>query len=131
MKKTVLVLLLTLTSLMAELQTVWATSKFLENKMKIIDIRTAPEWKETGIVKGAYTITFFDERGNYNTENFLAQLNRVVKKGEKFALICRTGSRTTMVSQFLANKLGYNVVNLNGGMMKLIQEGYKAVRYKQ
>ena len=131
MKKIVLVLLLTLTSLMAELQTVWATPKFLENKMKIIDIRTAPEWKETGIVKGAYTITFFDERGNYNTENFLAQLNRVVKKGEKFALICRTGSRTTMVSQFLANKQGYNVVNLNGGMMKLIQEGYKAVRYKQ
>ena len=131
MKKIVLALLLTFTSLIAELQTVWVTPKFLNNKMKIIDIRTPSEWKETGIVKGAYPIMFFNERGNFNAEKFVAQLNKVVKKGEKFALICRTGSRTTMVSQFLANKLGYNVVNLKGGMMKLIQEGYRPVRYKQ
>jgi len=130
MKKIVLALLITFTSLMAELQTVWVTPKFLNNKIKIIDIRTPSEWKETGIVKGAYPITFFDERGKFNKEKFVTQLNKVVKKGEKFALICRTGSRTTMVSQFLANKLGYNVVNLKGGMMKLMQEGYKPVRYK-
>ena len=130
MKKIVFMLLITFTALMADLETVWVTPKFLNNKMKIIDIRTPSEWKETGIIKGAYPITFFDERGNFNAEKFVLQLNKVVKKGEKFALICRTGSRTTMVSQFLANKLGYNVVNLKGGMMKLIHEGYKPVSYK-
>lgn len=131
MKKILLVLLFTGTTLMAELQQVWATPSFANKKMKTIDIRTPAEWKETGIVKGSYTIMFFDEQGNYNIEHFLTQLNMAVKKDEPFAIICRTGSRTTMVGQFLGNKLGYKVINLKGGIMKMMQEGYKTVPYKQ
>ena len=116
---------------MAELQQVWVTPAFVEKGIKIIDIRTPAEWRESGIVKGAYTITFFDEKGNFNVDAFVKQLNQVVKKNEPFALICHTGSRTTMVSDFLANKLGYRVINLKGGMMKLTQEGYKPVRYQR
>jgi rhodanese-related sulfurtransferase len=51
-------------SLMAELSHVWATPQFAEKNIKIIDIRTPAEWRETGIVKGSYTIIFFDEKGN-------------------------------------------------------------------
>lgn len=131
MKKILLVLLFAGTMLMAELQQVWATPSFANKKIKIIDIRTPSEWKETGIVKDSYTIMFFDEQGNFDVENFIAKLNRVVKKNEPFAIICRTGSRTTMVGQFLADKLGYKVINLKGGIMKMMQEGYKTVRYKQ
>jgi len=36
-----------------------------------------------------------------------------------------------MVSQFLSDKLGYKVINLKGGIMKIIQEGYKTVPYRQ
>lgn len=117
--------------LLASLQNVLVTPKFVDKKIKIIDIRTPAEWKETGIIKDAYTITFFDEQGNFNIENFLKKLNMAVKKDEQFALICRTGSRTTMVSQFLSDKLGYKVINLKGGIMKMIQEGYKTVPYRQ
>jgi len=116
---------------MAELTHVWATPDFTEKNIKIIDIRTPSEWKETGIVKGSYTIMFFDEKGNFNVENFLKQLNMAVKKDEQFALLCRVGSRTGMVSEFLSEKLGYNVINLKGGIMKMIHEGYKTVPYKQ
>ncbi len=129
MKRIVFGLLLLATSLFAELKQEWATENFLQKNIKIIDIRTPAEWRETGIVKGSYPIMFFDEQGNYDVPKFLKALNKVVKKDEQFALICRVGSRTGMVSEFLSNKLGYKVINLKGGIMKLISEGYRPVRY--
>ena len=131
MKKTLLGVLLLGSSLFAEVTNVTVTPEFVNStKLKIIDIRTQGEWKETGVVKGAYPLTFFNEKGNYDIDGFLNSLNKIVKKDEKFALICRTGSRTGMVSNFLGNKLNYHVVNLKGGMMKLMREGYKPVPYK-
>ena len=130
MKRIFIVLFIMTVSLMAELHHVWATPEYAEKKIKIIDIRTPAEWRETGIVKGSYTIMFFDEKGNFNVATFLKQLEMVVKKDEPFALICRIGSRTTIVSEFLSEKLGYKVINLKGGIMKMIHEGYKTVPYQ-
>ena len=127
MKRIVFGLLLLATSLFAELKQEWATEKFLQKNIKVIDIRTPAEWRETGIVKGSYPIMFFDEQGNYDVPKFLKALDKVVKKDEQFALICRVGSRTGMLSDFLANKMGYKVINLKGGIMKLFSEGYKPV----
>ncbi len=130
MKKTILGLLLLGSTLFADVTNIEVTSQFINNtNLKIIDIRTPSEWRETGIVKGSYTLTFFDERGNYDTEGFLKALNSIVKKDEKFALICRTGSRTGMISNFLGKKLNYNVINLKGGIMKLFREGYNPEKY--
>ena len=129
MKRIVLVLLILSASLFAELKNVLVTPEFLNKKIKIIDIRTTGEWINTGIVKGAYTLMFFDERGKYNIEKFLKDLNGIVKKGEQFALICRTGSRTRDISKYLSTEFNYNVINLDGGMMKLMREGYKPVKY--
>ena len=129
-KKILFGLLLLGTTLFAEVTTVEVTPDFIkESKLKIIDIRTQGEWVETGIVKDAYLLTFFDERGNYDIEGFLEELNKIVEKDEKFALICRTGSRTGMISNFLGEKLNYHVVNLKGGMMKLFREGFEPEYY--
>ncbi len=131
MIKILLGLLFSATVLMAKLQNVWATPDFVNKNIKIIDIRTPAEWSETGIVKGSYTIMFFDEKGNFDVENFLRKLSMAVKKEEQFALICRVGSRTGIVSEFLSEKLGYKVINLKGGIMKMIHDGYKTTPYKQ
>ena len=77
-----------------------------------------------------FGLLLFDEKGNFNVETFLKQLDRVVKKDEPFALICRVGSRTSIVSEFLSERLGYKVTNLKGGIMKMIHEGYKTVPYQ-
>ena len=130
MKKIVLTFLVLASGLMAQLQQVWATPQFTQKNIKIIDIRTPTEWKETGIIKDAYTITFFDEQGRFSVPDFLNKLDKVVKKDEQFALICRVGSRTSMVSEFLSEKLGYKVINLKGGIIKMIHEGYKTVPYQ-
>ena len=129
-KKVLFGLLLVMTSVVAELQQVWASPDFVDKNIKIIDIRTPAEWHETGIIKGSYPIMFFDEQGGFDVDGFLASLNKVVKKDEPFALICRVGSRTGMVSEFLSEKLGYKVIDLQGGIMKMIQEGYKTVPYQ-
>lgn len=131
--KKILVIVAFLTSMLsAQLQQVVVSKSFLDNNkdLKIIDIRTLPEWKESGIVKGSYTIEFFNQQGGYDVNKFTAELNKVVKKGEKFAIICRTGSRTSAIASFLSDKLGYNLINLKGGITKLIREGYKTQAYK-
>lgn len=131
MKKIVLLLLITISSLFAELKHEWASSSFADKGVKIIDIRTPPEWRETGVVKGSYAIMFFDEKGGYDIQDFLKKLNKIVKKDEQFAIICRVGSRSGMVGEFLSENLGYRVINLKGGIMKMIRDGYRPVKYKK
>jgi len=131
MKRVILLLLITITSIFAELKHEWATASFANKGIKIIDIRTPPEWRETGVVKGSYEIMFFDEKGGYDIQGFLKKLAKVVKKNEQFAIICRVGSRSGMVAEFLSENLGYKVINLKGGIMKMIRDGYKTVPYKK
>lgn len=129
MNKLLLILVLFSTFLFAELRRVDVNEEIVKSGIKIIDIRTEPEWKETGIVENSITLTFFDEQGRYNAEAFLEQLNRHVKKDREFALICRTGNRTSVVSDLLS-KNGYKVVDLKGGIKKLMSQGYVLEKYK-
>ena len=95
----------------------------------LIDIRRHEEWKQTGVVKGSHLITFFDNKGKYNINKWMAELNKVVKKDQPFVLICRTGSRTGQVSKFLDKKLMYkNVNNHTKGITSWIREGNKVVK---
>ena len=129
-KKTFISLLFSSSLALASLQQIEASPSSIKN-IKIIDIRTPPEWRETGIIKDSYTIMFFDEKGNYDIEKFISKLNKVVKKDEKFAIICRSGNRTTTISNFLSKELGYNLINLKGGIKNLITKyGYKLTPFK-
>ncbi len=130
MKKIVLGILLLSVSLFAKVQHIQPSPDFFDKDIPVIDIRTPDEWKQTGIVKGSHTIMFFDERGNYNVEKFLAKLDKVIKKDKPFVLICRTGSRTAMIADFLDKDLGYKVINVQGGIMLLMQKGYRTTPYQ-
>ena len=104
--------------------------KLLDSKVKIIDIRTPGEWQKTGLVKGSIPIMFFDERGNYNLEIFLDELNKNIKPGERFALICDTGSRTKVVGIPLGEEMGYNVIDIKGGIQAAILKKIPIEAYK-
>ena len=109
---------------------VYPDKEMLENSdMVIVDIRTEPEWRQTGIVKGSHCVTFFDMSGNYDAEGFLAKIDELGGKEKEIGLMCRTGSRTAQVANFMSQQ-GYNVKNLMGGVMKLIGEGYTLDSYK-
>ena len=116
--------------LLADVTNMEVTSEFVEeNKIKIIDIRTEREWEEMGVISGAYLITFFTENDEYYATSFLKDLNMLIEKDEQFAIISNTASRTKLVSNFLGHKYDYNVINLLGGMSKLLEEGYEVEVY--
>jgi len=106
------------------------SSTFQKQHIPIVDIRTVGEWKESGIIKGAIPIQFFNERGQYDIPAFLKELNEKVDTTKPFALICHTGSRTKMVSQFLSDELKYNVIDIQGGMEEATKLHAPIVTYK-
>lgn len=130
MRLALITLFLTITTLSAEYVRQPIDQKLLDSKIKIIDIRTPSEWKTTGLIKGSIPITFFDEQGNYNAELFLGKLNKVVKKNEKFALICNSGNRTQVVGNFLGKELDYRVIDLQGGIQYAIAKKLPLESYK-
>ncbi len=123
--KNIFVVLFFTTLVFAKVTNIPATIGFINStKMKIIDIRTKDEWQEIGVIKGSYPITFFDERYGYDKKSFLKELNKVVDKNEKFAIISNSGSRSKLVANFLGVKNSYHVINLKGGMKSLLNQGF-------
>lgn len=117
MKKTLLSILFLSVSLFATVKNENASMELINSNIPIVDIRTPTEWKETGLLKGSIPIMLFDEKGNYDLKDFLDKLNRAVDTKKPFAIICRVGSRTKILAQFLSQKLNYNVINLKNGIV--------------
>ena len=117
MKKIFLTLLILVSTLMAELKHEYLSQKLIDSKVPIVDIRTPAEWKETGIVKNSIPIMFFNEQGTYDVNAFLTELNAKVDTTKEFAIICRTGSRTAIIADFLSKQLHYKVVNVKDGII--------------
>ena len=130
MKKIIFITLILISSLYAELINKPLTQELLDSKIPIVDIRTPGEWRETGIIKDSITIMFFDEKGGYDIKAFLSKLNQKVDTTKPFALICRTGSRTKMVSGFLSKELHYKVTNIVGGIKYPKMKNPPFVSYK-
>ncbi len=100
-----------------------------DNGAVVIDIRTAPEWRETGIIPGSVPITFFQADGSYNIDLFMGALMRAVPdKQHPLVIICRTGSRSVPVADFLA-RVGYqSVYNQKRGIVEWIGRGLPTVK---
>lgn len=103
-------------SLFAELKNAYITYEMLDSNLPIVDVRTPPEWVETGLLKDVIPIMFFNEQGKYDINGFLRELNAKVDTTKPFAIICRTGSRTSMIAPWMSQELGYHVTNVQGGM---------------
>jgi hypothetical protein len=73
---------------------------------------------------------FFNEQGNYDMDAFLSELNKKIKKGEQFALICNSGSRSKMLGNYLGNTMQYNVIDLQGGIQYAIMKKIPLEPYK-
>jgi len=102
----------------------------IDQNIKVIDIRTPPEWEQTGIVPTSKKLMFFDERGGYNVQSWIAQFEKIVKdKNQPFVLVCRSGNRTGQVGNFLAKELKFkNVYHLQNGIKSWIKENRKVTK---
>jgi rhodanese-related sulfurtransferase len=85
--------------------------QLLSRGVPLIDIRTPQEWRQTGVVPGSHKITFFEESGRVNPKFFRRFEAIVTSPDEPFALICRTGNRTSALANILSAEMGYTQVN--------------------
>lgn len=98
-------------------------AELMAQGVPVVDIRTAPEWRETGVLPGSILLTFFDEHGHYDAAQWLKELNAQIDSQKPFILICRSGNRTGMISQFLSNKVGLpTVYNVEKGIRPWLAE---------
>ncbi len=99
-------------------------AKMLKDGATVVDVRTEPEWQDTGVVKGAHLMTFFDAQGHADAPAWLARLKSVAKPADPVVVICRSGNRSRVVSQFLSEQAGYTkVYNVKAGMKGWVGNG--------
>lgn len=82
----------------------------------VVDIRTADEWRETGVIQGAHLLTY-SFSGTFDKSTWLKQLHAIAKPGEPIILVCRSGRRSAAVAQFIDGQpTKTKVYNASGGM---------------
>ncbi len=90
----------------------------------IVDVRTAPEWQASGVIEGATLATFIDP------ERFLARIKADLAPGQDLILVCHSGRRSSAAAEKLAGLIPNHIISVQGGMSRLIAEGYRTVAPK-
>ena len=80
----------------------------------VVDVRTAEEFAE-GHIAGAANIDF-------KQSDFMDNARKMLDKGRKIALYCRSGRRSASAASMLAAE-GYQVVNMLGGILSWKEKG--------
>ncbi len=89
----------------------------------VIDIRTPPEWAQTGVIEGAKLVEFDFNR----PATFLPQIAADLADGRDLILYCRSGNRSQVVGDFLSRQIDNRIISVAGGIKKVIADGYKPV----
>ncbi|MFY1111485.1 MAG: rhodanese-like domain-containing protein [Methanosarcinaceae archaeon] len=93
----------------------------------LLDVRTPVEFNESHI-EGAVLIPLENGYGsNLGPDQLLEARINEVPKGEKILVYCRTGRRSAVASQMLADAGYTDVYNMGGGINEWIAAGYPVV----
>jgi rhodanese-related sulfurtransferase len=105
-----------LPALAADIAAPDAYSALESGKLTLIDIRTPPEWRQTGVAKGAQRLDMLHPGG---APGFVTDLLKQVNgdRNAPIGLICRTGNRTTQVARYLETQGFTQVFNIKEGMV--------------
>ena len=98
----------------------------------IIDIRREEEWRETGILEGAHTITAFTNEGKLHPDFQSKFFALVPLPDTPVYLYCRTGNRTTSLGNALVDQVGFsNVTHLSTGIVGWKKAGKPVVPFSE
>jgi len=102
--------------LRAQQRDVWtaaeAQAALSEGRLRMLDVRSVSEWRETGVAKGAWPVSM-------NQDGFPERLfaSRTLAGDNPVALICATGGRSGYLLRAL-KKVGYSgYVDVSEGML--------------
>ena len=101
-----------------------ALVRLMAQGVPLIDIRTEGEWRATGTIAHSQALTFFDERGQANPAQWLAQARKIAAPDQPLILVCRSGNRTREAARFLSEQAAYRTVyHLGKGVSGWVSEG--------
>ena len=104
---------------------------FQANGLLVIDIRHEDEWRDTGIIEGAKTLTAFKKNGQIHPDFQQKLFSLVPSKSTPILLYCRSGNRTNAIGNALITQLGFSQVShLSTGITGWISEGNETVAFK-
>lgn len=105
--------------------------KLVADGVAVVDLRTAGEWQQTGVLAGSHMITLFDERGRTNPD-WVRDVNAVSAAGQPVALICRTGNRTRVAAKMLSDAApSRKVYNVRSGITAWTRQGLPVVPFQE
>ena len=101
------------------------------NGVLVIDIRHEDEWRDTGIIEGAKTLTAFKKNGQIHSDFQQNLFSLASSKSTPILLYCRSGNRSSAIGNALKTQLGFSQVShLSTGLAGWIREGYETVAFK-
>ena len=91
----------------------------------VIDIRTENEWQTTGTIPSSQKLMFYDENGNSDADQWLAQLQKLKSSPDQpVIVVCHSGGRSSSVGKYLNTEIGMpNVYHLENGISGWIKQG--------
>ena len=97
----------------------------------VIDIRHEDEWRDTGIIEGAKTVTAFQKNGQIHPDFQQKLFSLAPSKSTPILLYCRSGNRSNAIGNALITQLGFSQVShLSTGIAGWIREGYETIALK-
>lgn len=100
----------------AQTREIWsarqARTALLEDRLRLLDVRSREEWRETGVAKGAWPVSMHERRF---PERLFA--SRQLAEGRTIALICATGGRSGAIMGALREAGHDGFVDISEGML--------------
>lgn len=128
MKKVLLILTVLCVQMFAKFETIEVDQNTINDQnIQIIDVRTPAEWEQTGVLNGAILVTYRNSDGSINP-NFVNEVKSKIDPNKKVAVICRSGARSKSASTLLDENGVDGVINLGGGMNKVLDKKLPTVK---
>jgi rhodanese-related sulfurtransferase len=88
----------------------------------IVDVRRSSEWDQTGVIPNSILLTFFDEEGNYNFDEWYEKLQLEINVTDPIILICRSGFRSKIVANMMDKEFNTTIYNAQSGINSWINK---------
>ena len=77
----------------------------------IVDVRRSSEWEQTGVIPNSILLTFFDDEGKYDYNEWSKKLRSEIDDSQSIILICRSGTRSKIIANMMENKFDHTIYN--------------------
>ena len=104
--------------------------KLSNTNIPIVDVRRSSEWDQTGVIPNSILLTFFDEEGNYNFDEWYEKLQLEINVNDPIILICRSGKRSKVVANMIDEKFNTIIYNAQSGINSWISKKLITVEHQ-